>query len=60
MQLGVGVGVDGDLKQGREDVVQQLLKVVHQALRLVDVVQPRDLHQQTPHHELTYPPRHLH
>ena len=43
VELGVGVGVDGDLKQGREDVVQQLLKVVHQALRLVDVVQPRYL-----------------
>ena len=43
MELRVGVGVDSDLKQRREDVVQQLLKVVHQALRAVDVVQARDL-----------------
>jgi len=38
VQLRVGVGVDGDLKERREDVVQQLLKVVDQALRLVDVI----------------------
>lgn len=44
VELGVGVGVDGDLEEGREDVVQQLLKIVDQALRLVDVVQSRDLH----------------
>lgn len=43
VQLGVRVGVDSDLEQRREDVVKQLLKVVHQALRLVDVVQPRNL-----------------
>ena len=43
VELGVGVGVDGDLKEGCEDVVQQLLKIVHQSLRLVDVVQPRNL-----------------
>ena len=35
--------VDCDLEQRREDVVQQLLKVLDDPLRLVDVVQARDL-----------------
>ncbi len=43
MQLGVGVRVLGDFKQGLEDVVQQLLKVFYDALLLVDIVQPWQL-----------------
>jgi hypothetical protein len=43
VQLGVGVRVHSDLKQGREYVVQQLLKVVYQALRFIDVIQARNL-----------------
>ena len=44
MQLGVGVGVPSDLKEGVEDVVQQLLKVLNDALLLVHIVQPWQLH----------------
>lgn len=44
VQLGVGVGVPGDLKEGVEDVVQQLLKVLNDALLLVHTVQPGQLH----------------
>jgi len=43
VQLGVGVGVLGDFKQGLEDVVQQLLKVFYDALLLVHIVQPWQL-----------------
>ncbi len=43
VQLGVGVGVLGDFKQGLEDVVQQLLKVFYDALLLVHIVQPGQL-----------------
>ena len=39
----MGVGVFGDLKQRLEDVVQQLLKVLNNALLLVHIVQPRQL-----------------
>ena len=39
MQLGLGLGVEGDLEQGHEDVLQQLLEVLDDALMLVDVVQ---------------------
>jgi len=45
VQLGVGVGVHTDFKEGDEDVLQQLLEVLDDALGLVDVVQPRNLHQ---------------
>lgn len=39
VQLRVGVGVPGDFKQGVEDVVQQLLEVLNNALLLVHIVQ---------------------
>ena len=39
MQLGVAVGIPGHLKQGVEDVVQQLLKILNDALLLVHIVQ---------------------
>lgn len=44
VQLGVGVGVPSDLKEGVKDVVQQLLKVLNDALLLVHIVQPWQLH----------------
>ncbi len=43
VELRVGRRVDRDLKQRRKDVVQQLLKILDDALRLVDVVQARHL-----------------
>ena len=49
MELGVAVGVLGHLKQGVEDVVQQLLKVLNDALLLVHIVQPWQL--QVSHHK---------
>ena len=52
VELGVGRRVDRDLKQWREDVVQQLLKVLDDPLRLVDVVQARDL-QKDPHIDMS-------
>ena len=45
VQLRVGVGVPGDFKQGVEDVVQQLLEVLNDALLLVHVVQTWQLQQ---------------
>lgn len=47
VQLRVRVGVDGDLEERLENVLQQLLKVFNDALRPVDVVQPRDLQPTT-------------
>ena len=47
MQLGVGVGVLGDLKERLEDVVQQLLEVLYDALLLVQIIQPWQLHHAT-------------
>ena len=44
VQLGVGVGIPGDLKEGVEDIVQQLLKVLNDALLLVHIIQPGQLH----------------
>ena len=44
VQLRVGVGVLGHFKQWVEYVVQQLLKVLNDALLLVNVVQPWQLH----------------
>ena len=51
VQLGTGVGVPRDLKEGVEDVVQQLLKVLDDALLLVHIVQPWQLH---PLHHLNH------
>ena len=47
VELRVGVRVACDLEQRDEDILQQLLKIFNDALRLVDVVQPRDLHHKT-------------
>ena len=44
VQLRVGVGILGHFKQWVEYVVQQLLKVLNDALLLVNVVQPWQLH----------------
>ena len=44
MELGVGGGVHSHFKERHEDVLQQLLEVVNDALGFVDIVQPRHLH----------------
>ena len=45
VQLGMGVGVHRHYEQWYEDVLQELLEVFNDALSLVDIVQPRNLHQ---------------
>ena len=49
MELRVAVGVPSHLKQGVEDVVQQLLKVLNDALLLVHIVQARQLQHSSWH-----------
>ena len=46
MELWVCVGIYSDLKQGDENILQQLLKILNDALGLVDVVQPWNLQGQ--------------
>lgn len=43
VELGVRVGVLSDFEQRAKNVVQHLLKVLHDALLPVQAVQPRDL-----------------
>lgn len=45
VELGVAVRVAGDLKQGVENVIQQLLEIVNEPLFLVHVVEPWNLQQ---------------
>ena len=47
VQRRVRRGVDGDLEEGLEDVVEHLLEVLHRALAAVDVVQARSWMSQT-------------
>lgn len=46
VELRVGIGIHSDLKEWLEDVVQKLLEILNDALSLVDVIQPRDLHEE--------------
>ena len=43
MELRVGVGIHGDLKERLENVFQELLEIFNDALRLVDIVKSRNL-----------------
>ena len=45
MELGVAVRVASDLKQGVENVIQQLLEIVNEPLFLVHIVEPWNLQQ---------------